>query len=588
MVTLNSGLLFLAGASALLAAGLTSTPAWAVWLSLAAAAGVLSVGLHNRALERRVEERTRELLASQRRVQVLLANQMQLSGVLSPSGAVLLANPAALRLAGIREEDVLGVPFWETVWWSHDPALQAQLEDAIERAAHGELVRFEATHPTPEGELRLIDFSIKPSYDAAGELEFLIPEGRDMTERRLLETRLRSAQKHEAVSNLAGGIAHDFNNILSTMLGFAELAQLDAQERGDKAASKQLDYIIRGALRARDLIRKILTFSRKQPIQRGVTALRDVLRESHGLLRPSLPASIEIEVDAPVAGPVIGDAMELERIVVNLCTNSLQAMPQGGRLTLRLREVELSQAELEQQAGIEQQADHRPGRYVVLSVQDTGAGMSPEVAEQAFDPYFTTKDVLTGTGLGLSVVKGVVRDLEGWIALTTSPGQGTRFDLTFPYASAAPDPRPSAPPPGEVTPQRVLVVDDEPALATVLSTALRRWGHEVTLLNDPAEALEVFQADPAAFDALCTDLTMPGMNGLELIRACRALRGDLRVLLWSGYVGDSVLTELEDIELIFMPKPMTPQQVVKALDEMAPASSPRAASSGAAEVARSL
>ena len=334
----------------------------------------------------------------------------------------------------------------------------------------------------------------------------------------------------EALGTLAGGIAHDFNNVLSPIIGYTELAR--AHAAGDPELSEDLGQVSEAAFRARDLVRQILTFSRKAEKKKIPLRVSSVAQEALKLLRPSIPATIEIRQRLDGEGLVLADPTQIHQVIMNLCTNAYHAMEQaGGVLAVAVEEQDLAA----ETAG----ATHLPpGRYAVLSVSDTGVGMDRETLGRIFDPYFTTKEKGKGTGLGLAVVDGIVRDHDGRVAVYSEPGEGTTFRVYLPLtdraAPAASAGEPEAPPAGAGH-ERVLVVDDEESIRAVLARSLRHAGYAVTVHADARAALEAFERAPAAWDLLITDMTMPGMSGKELARRAMEVRPGLPVILCCGY-----------------------------------------------------
>jgi nitrogen-specific signal transduction histidine kinase/CheY-like chemotaxis protein len=347
---------------------------------------------------------------------------------------------------------------------------------------------------------------------------------RDVTERKQLEADLRHAQKMEAIGTLAGGIAHDFNNILAAILGFGELARLQAEH--DPALCDTIDQIMRAGGRARDLVQQILAFGRRTAEQRRPVELAPIVAETLRLLRSSIPATIALRQDLRDAGPVLADATGLHQVAMNLCTNAYQALaPTGGELAVTVREVDLAPRD----------AGPGSGPWVMLEVRDDGPGIGAEIQGKIFEPYFTTKGDGRGTGLGLSVVHGIVREHRGTIEVESAPGEGARFRVWLPRhvdrAAAADEPAAAADGTGT---ERVLLVDDEPDLVRIAELGLARHGYRVRGFTAPQAALAAFRADPGAWDVVVTDVTKPGMTGLALADALLALRPDLPVVLCTG------------------------------------------------------
>ncbi|MFZ5759706.1 MAG: ATP-binding protein [Thermodesulfobacteriota bacterium] len=355
----------------------------------------------------------------------------------------------------------------------------------------------------------------------------------DISERIRIEEELRQAHKMEAIGTLAGGIAHDFNNILSAIIGYTEMARIEA--RHDARLTGYLDEVLKAGLRARDLVRQILTFSRKGEQKREVLQPHLIVKESLKLLRASLPATIEIEEDVdPRCGLVEIDPTQIHQVVVNLCANALHAMEgRHGRLTVRLARRTLSAEDLAGEYGV------MPGDFVELLVADTGHGIERAVMERIFDPFFTTKAVGRGTGMGLAVVHGIVQGCRGLIRVESEVEKGTVFRVYFPAArEKILGPRGSDSQSLPFGSERILLVDDEVTLVRSVGGMLSHLGYRVTEKTDSRAALALFGQDPSAFDLVITDQTMPQMTGTELAAALFAVRGELPVILCTGYSED--------------------------------------------------
>ncbi len=349
------------------------------------------------------------------------------------------------------------------------------------------------------------------------------------TEKCQLEQQLRQTQKMEAIGTLAGGIAHDFNNILGIISGYSELASIDAPE--GSRISKCLKEIFTAGKRARDLVQQILTFSRQgasepKPLQIGL-AVKEVMK----MLRATLPSTIEVKYTIPRKLPaVVADPIQIHQVVMNLCTNAAHAMREkGGRLEVSLEEVMVDASMMTVNFKL------MPGRYQKLKVSDTGHGMPSDVIERIFDPFFSTKEPGEGTGLGLSVVHGIVKKHGGDIDVKSTPEEGTTFEVYFPsieQAAEEPDQETEALPTGN---ERVLLVDDETAMAEMEREMLESLGYKVTARTNSVEAFEVFSAQPDQFDLVITDMTMPLMTGAELSRKILKLRPNMPIVLCTGF-----------------------------------------------------
>ncbi len=347
-----------------------------------------------------------------------------------------------------------------------------------------------------------------------------------------LESQLRQAQKLEALGQLAGGIAHDFNNILTAIMAYTELAALDIDNPSE--VRQHLDQVQSASNRARDLVRRILTFSRQRKQERKPLRLEPLIEEAMNLIRSTLPTTIAFELSlSPEAPTVLADPTQVHQVLMNLCTNSQYAMRgRPGRLSVALQSVNVGE-EL-----VRQHPELRAGRYAVVSVADTGEGMAPDVLKHAFEPFFTTKGPGEGTGLGLSVVHGIMQDHDGTVTLESAPGRGTVFRLYFPESISAEKIFTTG---GAAILQghgeRILFVDDEEALCHSSRQLLERLNYRPTVVSSPVLALERFREQPQAFDLVITDLTMPFMTGVDLGREILTIRPDMPMLLASGFSG---------------------------------------------------
>jgi nitrogen-specific signal transduction histidine kinase/ActR/RegA family two-component response regulator len=356
-----------------------------------------------------------------------------------------------------------------------------------------------------------------------------------------LETQLRQSQKMEAIGTLAGGIAHDFNNILGAILGYGELAQQHSAEGGP--LRRYLDNVMHAAERAQVLVERILGFSRSGLGDRAPVNVQFVIEETLELLEASLPAGIRLESRIESGNcAVIGDATYLHQVAMNLCTNAVQAMERGGTLRVILECVEVKESRALSRGSLE------PGSYVRLTVRDTGVGIPPAVLERMFDPFFTTKGVGQGTGLGLSLVHGIVSDLGGAIDVTSKPGEGTTFEIWLPVAgeTAMPSIEAARPLPrgnGET----VMIVDDERPLVALAEEIAAQLGYEPVGFDSSSAALEAFRAKPQRFDAVLTDEAMPEIVGTELAFEIRRLRPAIPIILMSGYGGAHLTNRAAEI-----------------------------------------
>ena len=342
------------------------------------------------------------------------------------------------------------------------------------------------------------------------------------------EEKLRQAQKMESIGTLAGGIAHDFNNVLYAIIGYTELTMDDVPE--GNPAQKNLKEVFKGAMRAKDMVQQILAFSRKADTQKKPIKVQSVVKEAIKLLRTSIPSTIEIRQNIDEnCKPVLADSTQVHQVVMNLATNAYQAMREKGgllELTLMAEEIGSDGSDL----------DLDPGAYLKLTVSDTGHGMSNVVMGKIFDPYFSTKGPGEGTGMGLAVVHGIVKDHGGDIKVYSELGEGTVFHVYLPLIETRPvEPKAISAEPTLTGTERILFVDDEEPIVFMAQQILERLGYQVTPRTSSVEALEAFKSKPGAFDLVITDMTMPNMTGVELASRLKEIRFDIPIIICTGF-----------------------------------------------------
>lgn len=366
-----------------------------------------------------------------------------------------------------------------------------------------------------------------------------------------LEKELNRKHKLEAIGTLAGGIAHDFNNILAAVIGYSELSLASLDKNSDEYANTK--EVLQAGMRAKDLTRQILTFSRRaeqkmEPVQLGM-----VVTEALKLIRASIPAGIDIIRDIKSTAVIMGDEGELHRIIMNLCTNAYHAMEnEKGTIEVRVEDIMVDQEIL--QAG----EPLVPGKYVTLTVGDTGRGMTPDILEKIFDPFFTTKSVDHGTGMGLSVVHGIVKQYNGTIRVYSEPGQGTTFVIYLPMAHTDTGPDQESVSVFLPGTERIMVVDDEETLVHMVQKYLSSLGYTVKGFNNSREAAAYFSDHPDEFDLILTDYNMPGLTGLELSETILGIRKDIPIVLCTGYSKNITRQRLNSIGIrAFLMKPVT-------------------------------
>jgi len=443
---------------------------------------------------------------------------------------ILDANEAAARSLGYTLEEMKSLTLYDI-----DPFLKTEDLPLIwERLRTHKVDRFERIHRKKDGaEIPVEITSNLLEYDGQ---QFSISFALDISQRqkaekeaKRLQEALSQSQKMEAVGTLAGGIAHDFNNILSAMIGFSELSL--ARTEPDSPVHKHLQKILTAGLRARDLIRQILIFSRQDELKLRPLQVGPIVKESLKLLRPSLPSTIDISHDIQgEIDPVMADPTQVHQIIMNLCTNAAHSMEtHGGRLNITLSQITLSQQDIRLHPGL------APGDYAKLSVQDTGKGIPPEIVERIFDPYFTTKEKEKGTGLGLAVVHGIVQSYGGAVYAYSRPTLGTTFNIFLPVVKSEIKAEQGVIPEPPRGNEHILLVDDEPSLLDVGQQLLEDLGYRVSTAINGEAALELFRQAPQAIDLVLTDMTMPKMTGDKLAMELLKIRPDLPIILNTGH-----------------------------------------------------
>ncbi|MBE2216442.1 MAG: PAS domain S-box protein [Opitutaceae bacterium] len=503
------------------------------------------------------------LRGSEERFRLLVENSNVLVAELSSEGCYRYASPNHAALLGYAARELIGRNVFELIHAEDQAQVRARVA-----SGNGGSVRFRLRHR--DGGWRWIESSGRTFLTSAGDVR-VAAVSRDVTDevraeevRRGLEAQLRQAQKMEAIGTLAGGIAHDFNNILTALFGNLQFVKRILP--ADHEAANHVVDALEASVRARDLVTQILTFSRRQDQQKRVHSPGRIVRDALRLLRASLPSSIAIETRIEADCPnLLCDATQIHQVVTNLGANAGHAMRgRGGVLAVELCRVPPDTIELGGHPQL------RPEHELCLRVRDTGCGMDAATLERIFEPFFTTKGPGEGTGLGLAVVHGIVQDHGGVILVESAPGEGTEFSIFLPAHRGPEEEVPGDPGPLAVgAGQRVLLVDDETALVRLGSAMLRTLGYEPVAFADPVRALEAFEVEPGSFEAVITDYTMPGLDGLRLAARVRELREDVPIIIASGYAGPAEIAAVEKLGgACFMPKPFGLDAVAQRLRQL--------------------
>jgi PAS domain S-box-containing protein len=440
----------------------------------------------------------------------------------------LSINEAGEALLGFSREELIGKNAFDLL-----PAEEAKCIVVAERDVLEKMVMVDIPEETihnKAGEPRIVHTKKIPILGENGSPQHLLTISEDITNFKMLQAQLSQAQKMEALGTMSGGIAHDFNNILQPMLGYCEFLKEDLPD--DSPQQTFVDGIFKAGIRAKDLVNQILAFSRQSERQAIPVELQLVVKEAVKLCRSIISSRIDIDLDLQTDSvPILADPTQVHQIIMNLMVNAYHAMEEtGGKISIRLKEIRLGEEDLKGGA-------LQPGRYARLSISDTGCGMTPEIIEKIFEPYFTTKPQSKGTGLGLAVVYGIVKEHGGHINVYSETGQGTTFNIYLPLVkktsekAAAED----VEIPLAMGSEHILLVDDEKVIVQLESQMLKRIGYRITTCENGDEALAVFSENPEAFDLVITDMNMPGMAGDRLAREMIAIRPDIPIIICTGF-----------------------------------------------------
>ena len=477
---------------------------------------------------KQAEEQLRELEERFRRTFYTSPDSVNINQM---DGTYVEINKGFTQLTGYTRKDVIGKTSADINIWD----IPEDRERLVEGLQRDKYVR------NLESRFLVKDGSYKTALMSAAIIKLkgephILSITRDITDFRkterdklILERQLQQAQKMEAIGTLAGGIAHDFNNILAAILGYAEMVREDSP--AGSVAARDLDQVLIAGDRAKNLVKQILAFSRQNEAEKIPLQLAAIVQEAIKLLRASIPTTIAIEQDLDRGCDlVLADPTEIHQIIMNLGTNAFHAMEEhGGTLAISLKGKTLSPQDLAHEPHL------LPGKYINLTVRDTGSGMKPEIKEKIFDPYFTTKDIGKGTGMGLAIIHGIVKSYGGFITCESKIGEGSVFHIYLPSFEEHIIPQKDSMKVIPIGNERVLFVDDEQMLAEMGQVLLERLGYTVTVRMSSLEALTTFKNQPDAFNLVITDQTMPGMTGMDLARRMLQIRPDLPIILCTGY-----------------------------------------------------
>lgn len=487
-------------------------------------------------LEVKVEERTRQLRESRDLAQTYLNIAGVMFSAINRSGEIILINQKGCDILGISEKEAIGLN-----WFDHflpRKKIEEQKEDfsQLMQGKTDAIQYYESPVLTWSGEERLIAFHNTLLKDSSNNITGVLWSGEDVTEKRRFEeekeqlaAQLRQTHKMEAIGTLAGGIAHDFNNILAAILGYSDMVKDYIPD--DSPAKYHVEKVLEAGNRARDLVKRILAFSRKETHERVPVKIHLMITEVLKLLRASIPATIDIRQNLdPACGNILADSTQIHQVLMNICTNAAQAMDEkGGVLQIDMDNVEIEPGDLIKNSTL------KAGFYIHISIKDSGVGIEKKYLDRIFDPYFTTKEIGKGSGMGLAVVIGIIKSHDGIITVESKPGKGTTFNVYLPgieeqvkeeikYTKLLPTGK-----------EKILIVDDEESLADLTRQRGEYLGYQMTAKTSSMEALELFRSQPDNFDLVITDQTMPELTGDQLAIELLNIRPDLPIILCTGY-----------------------------------------------------
>ena len=520
-------------------------------------------------ITRDISERKRAeaaLMNSEQELRILVDSSFDAIISLDPQLRLTRCNPSFLAQFGYTEEEVIG----KVIAFAHPDResflrFGKEVYPIVHEAGYW---RGEWEYLSKGGNRFVMETVLSAQRSSNGAVSGYTVVMRDLTERKRaeeekarLESQLRQSQKLEAIGALAGGIAHDFNNILGAIIGYAELAM--DKIPGGLSARGDLEQVLKSAHRAKELTYQILSFSRRTDPERKPLQMGAIVRETMKLLRASLPATIKIQQRLePKAGPVLADSTQIHQLLMNLCTNAAHAMrEQGGLLGVRLDRVEVDRDTSAKHIGLDERT------YCRLSVSDTGEGMGKETLARVFEPFYTTKGMGEGTGMGLAVVHGIVKSHGGTITVHSSPGIGSTFSVYLPLTEeGAEEEKPCGATSIPGGTEHILFVDDEEALAAVARQMLERQGYRVSVRTSSKEALELFRERPQDFDVVITDTTMPQITGAELATSMLQIRPDIPIIICTGYSDGMSEEKAEELGIRrFLMKPLVAREVAEAV-----------------------
>ena len=494
----------------------------------------------------------------QQRLSTAIEQVAEMVFITDPDGTIRYVNPAFEKTTGYSLHEALGQNPRILKSGKHDLDFYREMWRTL---THGKTWIGQVTNKKKDGTLYEEETTISPVLDSAGKIVSYVAVKRDVTGEMESRRQLLQSQKIEVVGRLAGGVAHDFNNLLMVIGGYASL--LLRRMPANDSNRHMAEEIRQTTERAAALTRQLLIFSRKQVVQAQRLDLNETLKEVNKMIRQMLGESIKVvKCGGKKLDPVMADPTQIQQVLMNLVVNAHDAMPGGGTLTLETRNVTLPSPEF---TGIPE------GEYVLLSIRDTGEGMTPEVQSHMFEPFYTTKDRNKGTGLGLAIVHGIVTTAGGHISVQSRVGEGSAVRILFPKAQGIPRGKRSPVRRGKSSggTETILLVEDDEKVREVLSQLMQSHGYRVLEVADANQAIVICRGSIARVHLMLSDVVMPGMNGLDLAMMAIRERPDLKVVLMSGYSDSNIMDQIASRnDLVFLPKPIPDDQLLRKLREV--------------------
>jgi len=516
---------------------------------------------HIISITRDISDRIRSEQAMREREEAhraILKTAMDGFWLVDSNGRLIEVNETYCQMSQYSEKELLNMRISDLEAIINSDEIATHLKKTIELGQD----RFETEHRRKDGSLFEVEISVQYNLSVGDRFFAFL---RDISEQKRVISQLQQAQKMESIGNLAGGIAHDFNNILSPIMVHAEMAMMDLPD--DSPIQNSLKQIYKSGERARDLVKQILAFARKREGTRAQIKVSLIVKEAIKFLRSTIPTTIDIQYHMDCSQDIVlGDPTELNQIIMNLCTNAAHAMEERGGVI----EVILENENVYPDSGVRTH-DLEPGPYLKLNLKDTGHGIEPRILDKIFEPYFTTKEIGKGTGMGLAIVHGIVRSYGGTIAVQSEVGKGTAFYVYLPLVEESTDVVETSGHPWQLPRgnERILFVDDEEATVNAVHIILERLGYGVTTRTSSIEALEAFRNNPLGFDLVITDMTMPNMTGKDLAMELMAIRPDIPVILFTGFSEQIGEKRAREIGIrAFVMKPIVMSQIANTIREI--------------------